>query len=233
MGGFDEKMALGEDADLVWRALRAGCGVRYEPAARIVHRHRTHLVSLLRRRADYASSEADLQLRHPEARRVMMVPAVGVVALSALAMLPLVWQAGLGLMLLAALALCAELGVKLRRLRGTGLRLPVRKVATAIMRQHGAGLYHFGASVARYYGLPLLGAALLWPPLLPPVLLLLIIPPLLVDYRRLHPKTSPASFTLLYWLEMTAYQAGVWRGCLRWRTLRPLIPILRLSITRL
>ncbi len=232
LGGFDEKMALGEDADLVWRALRAGCGVRYEPAARILHRHRTRLLLLLRRRADYASSEADLQFRHPETRRVMMIPAVGVTSLAALAMLPVVWQAGLGLVLLAALALCAELGLKLRRLRGTGLRLPVRKVAAAIMRQHGAGLYHLGANVARYYSLPLLGASLLWSPLLPPVLLLLIIPPL-VDYRRLQPKTSPVSFVLLYWLEMAAYQIGVWRGCLRWCTLRPLMPILRLSITRL
>jgi mycofactocin system glycosyltransferase len=68
LGGFDESMALGEDADLVWRASRAGCGVRYEPAAKIVHRHRTRLAALLRRRADYGSSEADLQLRHPEAR---------------------------------------------------------------------------------------------------------------------------------------------------------------------
>jgi mycofactocin glycosyltransferase len=38
---------------------------------------------------------------------------------------------------------------------------------------------------------------------------------------------------LLYWLEMTAYQIGVWRGCLERRTLRPLIPILRPSISRL
>jgi hypothetical protein len=26
-----------------------------------------------------------------------------------------------------------------------------------------------------------------------------------------------------------AYQLGVWRGCLRWRTLRPFFPVLRLS----
>jgi mycofactocin system glycosyltransferase len=232
LGGFDEKMALGEDADLVWRASRIGCGVRYEPAAKIVHRHRTRLVALLRRRADYGSSEADLQLRHPEARRVMMVPVMGAASLIALSMLPVLWQAGLGLLVLAALALCVELRVKLRRLLRTGLRLSTRKIAAAIMRQHGAGLYHLGANVARYYSLPLLGASLLWPPLLPPVLLLLVIPPL-VDHRRLRPKTSLISFAFLYWSEMTAYQIGVWRGCLKWRTLRPLIPILRLSIFKL
>jgi mycofactocin glycosyltransferase len=228
LGGFDERMVLGEDADLVWRALRAGCGVRYEPAAKILHHHRTRLVSLLRRRADYGSSEADLQLRHPEARRVMMVPVVGTAVLAALTMLPVVWQVGLGLVVLAALALCVEVGVKLRRLRRTGLRLPTRKIAAAVMRQHGAGLYHLGANVARYYSLPLLGASLLWLPLLPPVLLLLAIPPL-VDHRRLRPKTTLMSFAFLYWSEMAAYQIGVWRGCLKWRTLRPLIPVLPLS----
>jgi mycofactocin glycosyltransferase len=232
LGSFDESMALGEDADLVWRASRAGCGVRYEPAAKIVHRHRTRLAALLRRRADYGSSEADLQLRHPEARRVMMVPVEGTASLVALAMLPAAWQLGLGLTVLAALALCVELRAKLRRLRETGLRLPARKVAAAVMRQHGAGLYHLGANVARYYSLPLLGASLLWPPVLPPMLLLLAIPPL-VDHRRLRPKTTRARFAFLYWLEMAAYQIGVWRGCLERRTLRPLIPILRLSISRL
>lgn len=232
LGGFDEKMALGEDADLVWRALRAGRGVRYEPAARILHRHRTRLLPLLLRRADYGSSEADLQLRHPEARRVMVVPVLGTLSLAALPALSAVWQAGLGLVMLVALALCVELGAKLRRLRGTGLRLPIREIVAAVMRQHGAGLYHLGANVTRYYSLPLLGASLLWLPLLPPVLLLLAIPPA-VDHRRLRPETSLMSFALLYWLEMAAYQIGVWRGCLKWRTLRPLAPILRPGISRL
>jgi mycofactocin system glycosyltransferase len=229
LDGFDEEMVLGEDADLVWRASRAGCGVRYEPEAKIVHHHRTRLLALLRRRADYGSSEADLQLRHPEARRVMMAPVVGTVSLAALAMLPAVWQVGLSLVVLTVLALCVEFSVKLRRLRRTGLQLPARKVMAAVMRQHGAGLYHLGANVARYYSLPLLGASLPWPPLLPPVLLLMAIPPL-VDHRRLRPKTTLISFVFLYWTEMATYQIGVWRGCLKRRTLRPLIPVLRPSI---
>ena len=232
LGGFDEGMALGEDADLVWRAVRAGRGVRYEPAARIVHRHRTRLPELLRRRADYGSSEADLQLRHPEARRVMMVPVLGTAALAALPALLAARNVGLGLVGLAALTLCVEVVAKLRRLRGTGLRLPARKVAAAVLRQHGAGLYHLGTNAVRYYSLPMLGASLLCPPALPPVLLLLAIPPA-VDRRRLRPETRPLSFAPLYWAEMAAYQIGVWRGCIERRTLRPLIPKLRLSFPRL
>jgi mycofactocin system glycosyltransferase len=226
LGGFDEGMTLGEDADLVWRALRACYGVRYEPAAKILHRHRTRLVALLRRRADYGSSEADLQLRHPEARRQMAVPVVGTASLAALTALPVAWQASLSLIALAALILCVELGAKWSRLRRAGVKLEARKLALALARQHGAGLYHLGVNVARYYGLPLLGASLLWPAILPPLAVLLAIPPA-ADYRRLRPEVAPASFACLYWAELAAYQIGVWRGCVRSRTIRPLIPLLR------
>jgi hypothetical protein len=73
----------------------------------------------------------------------------------------------------------------------------------AVMRQHGAGIYHLGANIARYYSLPLLGASMLWLSLLSPVLLLLVIPPL-VDHRRLRPKTSLMTFAFLSWSEMAA-----------------------------
>ena len=228
LGGFDEAMLLGEDADLVWRAARAGSGVRYEPAAKIVHRHRTRLLAFLRRRADYGSSEADLQLRHPGARRTMMVPVVGTILLAAPPVLPVSWQASLGLVALAALVLGVEHGVKLRRLCRLGVRLRARKVLAAVARQHGAALYHLGTNVVRYYSLPLLGACVLWPALLPSVLALLMIPAV-VDHRRLRPKMSLASFACLYWSELAAYQIGVWHGCLKRRTLRPLIPRLKIS----
>jgi hypothetical protein len=162
---------------------------------------------------------------------MMIVPALVTASLGALTMLSVIWQVGLGMLVLAALVLCVEVGVKLRRLRGTGLRLPARRIWAAVLRQHGSSLYHLGANIIRYYSLPLLAASLLWLPLLPPVLLLLVVPPL-VDYRRLRLKTNPMSFMLLYWSEMVAYQTGVWRGCLKWHTLRPLIPRLRVSISR-
>jgi hypothetical protein len=47
------------------------------------------------------------------------------------------------------------------------------------------------------------------------------------DYRRLKPFLSLPVFVHLYWLEMAAYQLGVWRGCLSRRTLRPLLPTIR------
>lgn len=226
LGGFDEGMSLGEDADFVWRVAGDGGGVYYEPRAGILHHHRTRLSELLRRRSDYASSEADLVLRHPETRRTMMLPFVGTMLLAALPASPVSWLVSVALVVVAGVLLGAEFAVKSRRLRGSGVRLPFRKVASAVMRQHGSGLYFLGANVARYYSLPLLAASIFWPMLLPPTLLLMAMPAV-VDHRRLRPKVSLPGFTLLYWLELAAYQTGVWRGCLERRTLRPLIPKLR------
>lgn len=228
LGGFDEDMRLGEDADFVWRAARAGYGVRYEPAAEVTHDHRTRLGPLLRRRADYGSSEADLQSRHPESRRTMMVPGATAAALAALATLRVFRPAGFGLAGFAALSLGREVVSKSRQLGAAGVGLPARQVAAAISRQHGASLYHLGSNVARYYGLPLLGVSLLWRPLRPVALILLSIPPV-VDHRRLRPKLGLAAFTGLYWLELAAYQLGVWKGCLRRKTVRPLLAKLRLT----
>lgn len=226
LGGFDEGMRLGEDADLVWRAVRAGSGVRYEPAAEVKHNHRTSLGAFLRRRADYGSSEADLQSRHRQARRTIVVPGLVTALLAALAVSIVSRKAGLSLAGLTGLALGREILVKSRQLRAAGVELPTRQVAAAVSRQHGAGLYHLGSNVARYYGLPLFGACLLWRPLLPPVLTLLLVPPA-VDHRRQRPKLGAAAFTGLYWLELAAYQIGVWKGSLKRKTTRPLLARLR------
>ncbi len=66
---FDERLRSGEDVDLVWRLVAAGWRVRYEPAARVRHDHRTDLVSWARRKAFYGSSAADLAARHGDVGR--------------------------------------------------------------------------------------------------------------------------------------------------------------------
>lgn len=226
LGGFTAEMSVGEDVDFVWRAVRAGMEVRYEPTGIVSHRHRSRLGAFLRRRIDYGSSEADLRLRHPEYRRTMHIPLPGVAAMCALFSLPVAWPVS-GMLLAPILAaLVAEYVIKLRKTKAVGLGIPPRRVFGAVLRRHGAALYHFASNVARYYGLPMIAASLFWPPWLIPAFVLLLIPPF-VDHHRLKPGLKLPSFIGLYWLEMTAYQLGVWRGCLKRRTLRPLIPRLR------
>lgn len=65
LGGFDEAMRVGEDVDLVWRAVDAGHRVRYEPSARVEHRVRPTWSAWARQRAGYGRSAASLDGRHP------------------------------------------------------------------------------------------------------------------------------------------------------------------------
>jgi hypothetical protein len=156
----------------------------------------------------------------------MHVPRAGLMVLAAL---PALWFAGAAgaVLLLAALALAAaELIAKRRRLRALVVDVPARLVAASVLREHAASLYHFGHHVTRYYGLPLVLAGLLWPPLLPVVTLLVVAPPI-ADYLRLRPALPLPAFVALYGLEMAAYQLGVWRGCLATRCWYPLLPRIR------
>jgi len=221
--GFDARLRVGEDVDFIWRVLRAGARAWYAPQGRIVHDHRVRWRDWLRRRADYGSSEAILQQRHPEGRRRMPLPLIGLLALLALALIPPLgwWSAGPAA--LAAVLLGAELIEKRRKLQNLAVLPPTGSIAAALGREHAAAFYHLSANATRYYSLPLLLAGLIWPWCWPPVILLLAVAPLF-DYRRLRPPLSRAAFVGLYWLELAAYQVGIWRGCWRQRTLRPLLP---------
>lgn len=65
LGGFDESRRVGEDVDLVFRLLRRGWRVRYEPGVWVEHRSRRTLGALMRQRFAYAGSAAALDRAHP------------------------------------------------------------------------------------------------------------------------------------------------------------------------
>src|SRR3954447_25165226 len=65
VGGFDERVRSGGDADLCFRLRAAGWELEYRPAAMVVHRNRTTLRSLLRQRARHGAGSAWLNRRHP------------------------------------------------------------------------------------------------------------------------------------------------------------------------
>jgi mycofactocin system glycosyltransferase len=226
--GFDAAMVLGEDVDFIWRVLGEGGQARYIPDGRVIHHHRVQLGALLRRRMDYASSEADLQRRHPAGRRVMALPLTVLTVLAAV----MLWTISVPLALLAGLlaisSVFVEIANKRRRLQQNRVRLPLRRIAWATLIAHGASLYHLSANITRYYSLPLLVLGLFWPPLLWGTLALILVPPL-VEHQRRRPQVALVVFVALYWIEMAAYQIGVWRGCFKWRTLRPFLPRLRLG----
>ena len=63
--GFDERMRVGEDVDLVWRLTDAGVMVRYEPASVVSHEIRPEPLRWAGRIFDYGTSAAELDRRHP------------------------------------------------------------------------------------------------------------------------------------------------------------------------
>ena len=222
-GGFDATLRVGEDVDFIWRTLRNGHRAWYVPAGRVIHEHRVRWGEWLRRRADYGSSEADLQQRYPEGRRVMHLPRLSLLALLTAVLTPWLGWWGLGPALLAVMLFGAELLEKQRELRRIGVTLSTGRVSVALSREHAAAFYHLSANVVRYYSLPLLAIGGIWPSLLPAIVLSLAVAPL-ADHRRLQPQLAAPIFVGLYWMELAAYQIGLWRGCRQRRTLRPLLP---------
>lgn len=225
-GGFDEQLRLGEDVDFIWRTLRSGQHAWYTPAAQVIHYHRVQLPALLRRRADYASSEAHLQTRHPEGRRIMPLPRVSLLLLAMLIIFPVAWPVGIVLGLISICLVLLEVRQKSQQLEKAGAAIPKGRLHGAVVREHVASLHHLSADMTRYYSLPLLFVVWLAPVCGPAIMILLLIAPI-GDYYRLKPDLSLPIFIGLYGLEMVAYQLGLWRGCLRERTLLPLLPLLR------
>src|SRR5690625_240287 len=93
--GFDASLHGGEDVDLGWHLAEAGLHVRYEPAARVAHEHRTEPRSFLGRRAYYGRTAAPLARRHPGAAPPLATSPWTAAAWTALALRRLVMAAGI------------------------------------------------------------------------------------------------------------------------------------------
>jgi hypothetical protein len=205
-------MPVGEDVDFVWSLHARGWRIRYEPAARVAHEHRTTFAAWLRRRFEYGLSAAPLARRHPRSLAPVAVP---------------LWSAAVWAMVLAArpragLAVIAVVWVRLRR-RLSGIpgssAVAIRVVASGTA---GAGALLAGA-VTRAW-LPPVGiialrcaAARRW-------LLAAWLVPSAGEWLRRRPALDPCRYALARLLDDAAYCFGVWVGCARERALDALIP---------
>jgi mycofactocin system glycosyltransferase len=213
--GFAEDMPVGEDVDFVWRLAGAGWRVRYEPRAAVAHDHRVRLGQWLRRRRDYGTSAAPLELRHPGT-----VPALSMSGWSAAAWLAVL----LGRPASGAALTAATTAVLARRL-APFLDDPW-PVAGHLA---GAGTLAagriIGSALTRSWWPLAVPAALAAPRLRLPLAALALAPPLL-DWRQQRPPMSPAGYLAGRLLDDLAYSTGVWQGCVAHRTARPLQPAL-------
>lgn len=258
LGGF-APLTFGEDVDFCRRLLIAGEEIQYLPQGTVYHDYRTKMGEFLRIRAAYASAEAALLQRHPAERRILVLPqeqatfaaaAIGSTVgaggilrdylesrLAKKAFVTSRTRVGsylpLVLTLLALLALLALtlMGARTRLRKVRKQRLPVGSLAVfrATLRGHLAYTYHLSRHLTRYYALPLLALGLLLPPffLLAFVLCGTVIA---VDYIRLRPDMGLGEYALCSLLDDCAYEVGVVIGCIRYRTWKPLLPVIKMHV---
>jgi mycofactocin glycosyltransferase len=220
LGGFEPSMRVGEDVDLVWRAVEAGWTVRYEPAVEVVHRPRSSWSAAARQRATYGSAAAPLERRHPGCVAPVELNAWSLAAwaLGALAgrrgaLAGTVTAAG------SSLALAPKLQGRVDRPFTTALRLG------------GGDTLHAGTWLARSVWrawLPLAVLASLPSRRVRRVTAAAAVVPALLDRRAAarHEDVAvdPIRWTLVHAADQAAYCAGVWAGAVRCRSARALLP---------
>jgi mycofactocin system glycosyltransferase len=211
VGGFDHRLRVGEDVDLVWRLIEAGWRVRYAPEAEVFHLPRTSLVGLARQRVAYGGSAAVLDARHPGAAAPLRAGWRTLAVWGAAAAWG--WRGGVATATASVLAIAAGGEDRDTRLALGGL---------AVRGQLGASRRLCGAAVRDWLPLTLLacavsprarrGAALA----------------LGVDFfASRRPGGAPiglASRLALRLLDVSSYSAGLWAGMVRRRSLGAALP---------
>lgn len=220
--GFDGSMPVGEDVDLVWRLHRAGWRIRYDAQATALHDHRVRPLAWARRRADYGESAAALAERHGDLVAPAVLAPLGVAQIGAAA-----WQHPAGAVLAAGAA--AEIARRLaRRLGGD---TDARHAATSLVAlATWMNAEQIAASLLRHHW-PLTTLALLGPRSVRrrvrPLLAVAVSADTAAAWARQRPDLDPATFAVLRRLDDLAYGYGVWRGALRARSAKALLPAWR------
>ncbi|HLX59490.1 MAG TPA: mycofactocin biosynthesis glycosyltransferase MftF [Ktedonobacteraceae bacterium] len=235
LGGF-ALLTHGEDVDFCHRLLLSGSAVRYEPRGIVLHDYRTGIKGFSKTRISYASSEAVLLQHHPTERRVLLLPpeqaTFAALLIGGLWRLAWSWIDGnrnkqsLFRFILAALLILFSARKRLAAVRRQRIPINPFTILRATLRGHLAYVYHLCRHLTRYYTLPMLIAGIIFPPLL---LLSLILCTIVigVDYTRLRPRMAFGRFALCSLLDDCAYEIGVALGCIKQRTWKPLLPVIK------
>ena len=216
-GGFDERLRVGEDVDLVWRLRQAGWRVRYEASVTVRHDEPTSWAELLGRRFRYGTSAGPLARRHPGRLAPLELRPWPTAVATALA-------AGHPIIALALLAGSTEAMAGPLRRHGvplaTALRWSVQGVAWTVVG--------VGRTLTVLAGPAVVVGALHSRRRAAAAVLLVSLPPL-VEWWRRRPALDPLRWTVAAIADDMAYGAGVWAGAVRARSLGPLLPSLRLT----
>lgn len=221
VGGFDEKLEVGEDVDLCWRMIDSGWILEYRPSARILHKHRNRILPFCRRRFEYGTSEPILQALHLNRIKtfVLWPKALGFWMILSAVFFTQNWAFGLA----ALLWILTDALLRRKRITRMGVSLNPLLALEAVIRCNLSFLYHCGSFLSRYY---LMGATLILP-VIPQVGIVIWCLHLMVgavEFIVRKPKLNLTVFLGLFSLEQLSYQAGVWWGCFRSGTFLPVFP---------
>jgi mycofactocin system glycosyltransferase len=220
MNAFDSSLRFGEDVDLIWRLVKVGKGVRYDPSVVCKHEPRSTLRTLLKQRFGYGRSAASLDTKHPftaaplRANIVMLVPALALLSgyiFLAAALIPLM-VAWFGITLHQT-----KIPITTRmKLALTGWFSTVRLLTSAVMRVWWPPVLLVGQFSLR------VGAVFVFSAFVPAM----------YGIMRHKPRHT-FGYIVLRILDPMAYGAGVWTGAIRGRNLRCLLPVVTRSSIRL
>lgn len=220
VGGIRETMHLGEDVDFCWRMRDTGRRILYVPSGRVMHKHRNTLGTMMKRRAEYGTSEAALCLLHPQRIKTLQMRPLAAAAF---------WGACLSVVLfsllpVAATAACfvCETAFKTFRLRRKQIRISYGTVCYSVLRMYISYSYATAFHLSRYHLLFILLLGLALPSLWGLGLCFLMLSAS-VDYSVKRPRLLFPAFIFYYFLDHLSYQLGVIAGCLRTRSFRPFL----------
>lgn len=219
-GRFAFELRFGEDVDLVWRLLEAGWRLRYEPVVTVGHGEPSTWPALLARRFRYGTSAGPLARRHPEhLAPVELRPAPAVAAAALLA----------GYLPAAAVVTGLAGAALARQVRPLGI--PPGQAARWSAQAVGWTVVGLGRATTMLAAPALLGGLVGGRRSRRAALGLLLIPPVL-DWWQRRPPLDPLRWCLASVADDVAYGSGVWVGCVRARTARPLLPVVRRTVDR-
>jgi len=222
-GGFQEDLKVGEDVDLCWRVRKLGYHLLYLPQGEVKHKHRNDVMSMLRRRFDYGTSEAILYSRHRDKRKMVYLPTpysvfYASICLGTILQYPLFFVFGLGIFLI-------DFFRKQAKIKKNELELRSSKVFLAVLRSHFSLSYHTSSYLVRYYLIFFLALSFFYTKMWGFLLFLLIFSAI-VDFLIKRPNVNFFFFFIFYVIDQMAYQAGVFWGCVVRKNFMPYVPII-------
>jgi mycofactocin glycosyltransferase len=214
VGGFNETMRIGEDVDFCWRLRALGYTLVYAPFGAVGHKHRNRLGRMLKRRADYGSSEALLYGKHRDKKKHFSISLFSSLSWLALVLAIVLWNpyplAGLPFFYLTDLLFKSSTAKK------NSPSPSFSGISASVLRSHLSSFYYAFYHITRYYLVLFVGFGFLWWPLW-------IVGGLgllwagLVDFITKKPALFYPVFLFYYLLEQLAYQVGVLIGCVKYR----------------